>query len=75
MVREAAADVAAKRKAGLALIAAHGDRRIYREDACGAYMEARYWLKTYRERLAAIHPEKFNGWSPARLKRHADRHL
>jgi hypothetical protein len=74
IVRDMAKDVAAKRTAGLAKIAARRNR-IVREDACGAYMEARYWLRTYRDRLAEMQPstEKYpDGPPPARP---TNRHL
>lgn len=71
-VRDAEKDVAAKRAAGLVKIAARRNR-IVREEACGAYMEARFWQKTYRERLAEVQPaaEKYPDWSPAARARNA----
>lgn len=73
-VRDAAGDVAKRRTDGLAKIASRGRRLIDREDACGAYMEARFWLRTYRERLAKVHPEKNCHLSPAAKARHEQRH-
>lgn len=73
-VRESLADVAAKRRDGLAKIASRNGNTIDREDACGAYMEARFWLREYRNRLAAIHPEKNCHISPAAKARHDARH-
>jgi hypothetical protein len=65
-VRDAAKAVADVRASGLRKIAARRNR-IVREDACSAYMEARFWLKTYRDRLAEVQPaaEKHPEWSPA----------
>lgn len=73
-VRESEADVAAKRRAGLAKIASRNRNTIDREDACGAYMEARYWLREYRGRLASVRPEKNVHLSPAAKVRFEQRH-
>lgn len=73
-VREAQADVAKARKAGLAKIASRNRNTIDREDACSAYMGARFWQRTYRNRLAEIHPEKNCHLSPAAKARHEARH-
>lgn len=66
-VRAAFADVADKR-------ASRNRNLLDREDACGAYMEARFWLRTFRARLAEVHPEKNCHLSPAAKARHDARH-
>jgi len=73
-VRDALAAVAKARTDGLAKIASRDRKRIDREDACSAYAESRFWLRTYRERLAAVHPEKNCHLSPAAKARHDARH-
>ena len=73
-LRRRAAEVVAARKAGLAKIASRGRRLIDREDACGAYMEARFWLREQRRLVDGIHPEKNCHLSPAAKARHERRH-
>ncbi len=70
LVKEQAATLASARSDGLAKIAARGRRLIDREDAIGAYCEARFWAKTFSARLAAAHPESAPAWSPNARRRH-----
>jgi hypothetical protein len=73
-VKESLALVAERRREGLAKIASRNRHIIDREDACGAYMEARRQLRQDREQLAAVHPEKNAHLSPAAKARHEVRH-
>lgn len=57
LLKEQKKIVSSVRRDGLTKVAA--DRRlIVREDAIGAYCEARHWLNIYTERLANSHPER-----------------
>jgi hypothetical protein len=68
------AKVAEARRRGLELIASRNRHVLDREDACGEYMDARFWLMTFRERLAKVHPQKNCHLSPAAKARHEARH-
>jgi ClpP class serine protease len=69
VAKESAEALAVARREGLAKIAASGRKLIVREDAVGAYSEARFWAHEYAKRLAAVHPEKAPNWSPNARKR------
>ncbi len=72
-VSDQAAKVADLRRGGLAKIAARRNT-ITREDAVGAYAEARWWLRELRARLAAVTPgDKYCHLSPAAQKRMQNR--
>ena len=69
VAREDAAALALARRDGLAKIAASGRNVLVREDALGAYCEARLWAKQSAERLASVHAEKAPSWSPNARRR------
>lgn len=68
--RDHAATLSAARRDGLAKIASSGRNIFTRENAIGAYCDARFWAKQSATKLAAVHPEKAPNWSPNARRRH-----